>query len=160
LWLVDVGGYDARQISLVNMGMCALMTTAALFAGHASLVEGRRRAGWYAAVGAAAILCVGFGNLWIGIAGIILFGVPHAFYNTALQTWSADTFAEYGQGSVMALLSTIFCLANILMALLGAVLTLIDTRLVLVVGGVLAACASVALRRWSMRSTHRQLETP
>ena len=49
----------------------------------------------------------------------------------------------------MALLSTIFCLANILMALLGAVLTLIDTRLVLVVGGILAACASVALRRWS-----------
>jgi len=43
---------------------------------------------------------------------------------------------------------------------LGAVLTLIDTRLVLVVGGVLAAWASVALRRWSMRSTHRQLETP
>ncbi|MBD8632535.1 MFS transporter [Oxalobacteraceae sp. CFBP 8755] len=149
LWLVDVGGYDARQISLVNMGMCALMTTAALFAGHASLVEGRLRAGWYAAVGATAILCVGFGNLYIGIAGIVLFGVPHAFYNTALQTWSADTFAEYGQGSVMALLSTIFCLANILMALLGAVLTLIDTRLVLVVGGVLAACASVALRRWS-----------
>jgi DHA1 family tetracycline resistance protein-like MFS transporter len=86
--------------------------------------------------------------------------VPHAFYNTALQTWSADTFADYGQGSVMALLSTIFCLANILMALLGAVLTLIDTRLVLVVGGMLAAWASVALRRWSMRSTHRQLETP
>jgi len=40
LWLVDVGGYDARQISIVNMGMCALMTTAALFAGHASIVEG------------------------------------------------------------------------------------------------------------------------
>ena len=160
LWLVDVGGYDARQISLVNMGMCALMTTAALFAGHASLVEGRRRAAWYAAVGATAILCVGFGNLWIGIAGIVLFGVPHAFYNTALQTWAADEFAAHGQGSVMALLSTIFCLANILMALLGAVLTLIDTRLVLVVGGILAAWASVALRRWSMRSTHPQLETP
>jgi len=158
LWLVDVGGYDARQISIVNMGMCALMTTAALFAGHASIVEGRRRAGWYAAVGATAILCVGFGNLWIGIAGIILFGAPHAFYNTALQTWAADEFAAHGQGSVMALLSTIFCLANILMALLGAVLTLIDTRLVLIVGGVLAAWASVALRRWSARSAHPVLE--
>jgi len=58
----------------------------------------------------------------------------------------------------MALLSTIFCLANILMALAGAVLTLIDTRLVLVVGGLLAAWASVALRRWSARSPHPHLE--
>ncbi|WP_306391174.1 MFS transporter [Telluria beijingensis] len=160
LWLVDVGGYDARQIALVNMGMCALMTTAALFAGRASPVEGRLRAGWYAAVAATAILCVGFGNLWVGIAGILLFGAPHAFYNTALQTWAADEFALHGQGSVMALLSTIFCLANILMALAGSVLTLVDTRLVLVVGGLLAAWASVALRRWSVRSPHPHLESP
>lgn len=158
LWLVDVGGYDARQIAIVNMGMCALMTMAALFAGHASRVEGRLRAGWYAAAAAAAVLCVGFGNLWIGIAGILLFGAPHAFYNTALQTWAADEFASHGQGSVMALLSTIFCLANILMALAGAVLTLVDTRLVLVVGGLLAAWASVGLRRWSVRSPHPHLE--
>jgi MFS transporter, DHA1 family, tetracycline resistance protein len=158
LWLVDVGGYDARQIAIVNMGMCALMTMAALFAGHASRVEGRLRAGWYAAAAASAVLCVGFGNLWIGIAGILLFGAPHAFYNTALQTWAADEFAPHGQGSVMALLSTIFCLANILMALAGAVLTLVDTRLVLVVGGLLAAWASVALRRWSARSPHPHLE--
>ena len=152
LWLVDVGRYDARQIALVNMGMCALMTTAALFAGHASKVEGRLRAGWYAGVAATAVLCVGFGNLWIGIAGIMLFGVPHAFYNTALQTWAADEFTAHGQGAVMALLSTTFCLANILMALLGAVLTLVDTRLVLVVGGVLGVWASLGLRRWSARS--------
>ena len=158
LWLVDVGGYDARQIAIVNMGMCALMTMAALFAGHASRVEGRLRAGWYAAAAATAVLCVGFGNLWIGIAGILLFGAPHAFYNTALQTWAADEFAPHGQGSVMALLSTIFCLANILMALAGAVLTLVDTRLVLVVGGLLAVWASVGLRRWSARSPHPHLE--
>jgi DHA1 family tetracycline resistance protein-like MFS transporter len=36
LWLVDVGGYDVRRIAFVNMGMCALMTFAALFAGRAS----------------------------------------------------------------------------------------------------------------------------
>ena len=158
LWLVDVGGYDARQIAVVNMGMCALMTMAALFAGHASRVEGRLRAGWYAGMAATAVLCVGFGNLWIGIAGILLFGAPHAFYNTALQTWAADEFAPHGQGSVMALLSTIFCIANILMALAGAVLTLVDTRLVLIVGGLLAVWASVALRRWSARSPHPHLE--
>lgn len=158
LWLVDVGGYDARQIAMVNMGMCALMTGAALFAGHASRFEGRLRAGWYAGVAAIAVLCVAFGNLWIGIAAIVLFGAPHTFYNTALQTWAADEFAHHGHGSVMALLSTTFYLASILMALAGAVLALVDTRLVLVVGGLLAVWASLALRRWSARSRHARLE--
>ena len=158
LWLVDVGNYDARRIALVNMGMCALMTTAALFAGRASTLDGRQRAGWYAGAGALAILCVGFGNLWIGMAGIVLFGAPHAFYNTALQSWSADAFARHGQGAVMALLSTTFCVANIVMALAGGLLSLIDTRLILIAGGLSAAWASLALRRWRQRSAHPGLE--
>jgi len=158
LWLVDVGNYDARRIALVNMGMCALMTTAALFAGRASTLDGRQRAGWYAGAGALAILCVGFGNLWIGMAGIVLFGAPHAFYNTALQSWSADAFARHGQGAVMALLSTTFCVANIVMALAGGLLSLIDTRLILIAGGLSAAWASLALHRWRQRSAHPGLE--
>ena len=158
LWLVDVGNYDARRIALVNMGMCALMTTAALFAGRASTLDGRQRAGWYAGAGALAILCVGFGNLWVGMAGIVLFGAPHAFYNTALQSWSADAFARHGQGAVMALLSTTFCVANIVMALVGGLLSLIDTRLILIAGGLSAAWASIALHRWRQRSARPGLE--
>ncbi|MEW6023145.1 MAG: MFS transporter [Pseudomonadota bacterium] len=149
LWLVDIGGYDTRRIALVNMGMCALMTFAALFAGRASPMEPRRRASVQAACAATAILAVGFGSLWIGLAAIVLFGLPHAYYNATLQGWSADRFAEHGQGAVMGLLSTTFCLANIVMALVGGVLTLVDTRLVLVVGGLLAAWAALALHRWS-----------
>lgn len=158
LWLVDVGGYDARQIAIVNTGLCALMTTAALFAGRASRIDARLRAGWYAAAAATAVLAVGFGNLWVGIAGIVLFGAPHAFYSTALQAWSADAFADHGQGAVMALLSTTFCLANILVAGAGAVLALVDTRLVLVVGGLLSAWAAIALRRWSLNEHVSALE--
>ena len=152
LWLVDVGGYDTRRIAFVNMGMCALMTFAALFAGRASALEPRRRAGGQAALAATAILAVAFGSLELGLAGIVLFGLPHAYYNATLQGWAADRFAAHGQGAVMGLLSTTFCLANIVMALLGGVLTLVDTRLVLVLGGVLAAWAALALRQWSGRA--------
>jgi MFS family permease len=152
LWLVDIGRYDTRQIALVNMGMCALMTCAALFAGRASPREPRRRASGHAAIAAAAILAVGLGNLWVGIAAIVLFGLPHAYYNATVQGWSADQFAMHGQGAVMGLLSTTFCLANIVMALAGGVLTLIDTRLVLIVGGLLAAWAAMAMRNWSARA--------
>jgi len=159
LWLVDVGRYDTRQIAFVNMGMCALMTFAALFAGRASPLEPRRRASGQAALAAAAILAVGFGSLWVGLVGIVLFGLPHAYYNATLQGWSADQFAEHGQGAVMGLLSTTFCLANIVMALAGGVLTLVDTRLVLIVGGLLAAWAALALRQWSGRGVVLTVET-
>lgn len=155
LWLVDIGRYDTRQIALVNMGMCALMTCAALFAGRASSLEPRRRASRQAGIAAAAILAVGFGNLWVGLAAIVLFGLPHAYYNATLQGWAAEQFAEHGQGAVMGLLSTTFCLANIVMALAGGVLTLIDTRLVLIVGGLLAAWAALAMRNWSARAIAR-----
>ncbi|HAV37572.1 MAG TPA: MFS transporter, partial [Massilia sp.] len=107
--------------------------------GHAGLV-------------AAAILAVGLGNLWIGLAAIMLFGLPHAYYNATMQGWAADQFAAHGQGAVMGLISTTFCLANIVMALAGGVLTLLDTRLVLIVGGLLAAWAALAMRDWSGRA--------
>jgi MFS family permease len=152
LWLVDVGRYEVRQIAFVNMGMCALMTCAALFAGRASTTEPRRRASRQAGLAALAILAVGFGNLGVGLAAIVLFGLPHAYYNATVQGWAAEQFAGYGQGGVMGLLSTTFCLANIVMALAGGILALVDTRIVLVAGGAMAVWAALALRRWSGRA--------
>lgn len=151
-WLVKVGSYDAAGIAWVNMAMCGLMTCAALFAGRASALDARHRASIQAGAVALAILCVGLGSLWVGIAAIVAFGLPHAFYNATLQGWAADQFAGYGHGAVMGLLSTTFCLANIVMALAGAVLALVDVRLVLFAGAGLAGHAALAMRRWS-RST-------
>jgi DHA1 family tetracycline resistance protein-like MFS transporter len=52
----------------------------------------------------------------------------------------------------MGLLSTTFCLANILMAAAGAVLTLFDTRLVLLLGAAMTAWAATRMRVWSRMS--------
>jgi MFS family permease len=149
LWLVEVGHYGTRSIALVNVGMCALMTCSALFAGRRSRTEPLQRAAFLAGVVALAIASLGMGHLWIGLVGIMAFGLPHAFYNAVIQAWAADRFGGHGQGAVMGLLSTTFCLANILMAAAGAVLTLIDTRLVLMVGAVLTAWAATRMRAWS-----------
>jgi MFS family permease len=146
LWLVDVGRYDVRQIAFVNMGMCALMSFAALFAGRASSREPQHRASLQAGLAALAILTVGVGNLGAGLAAIVLFGLPHAYYDATVQGWAADRFAGFGQGALMGLLSATFCLANIVMALAGGVLALFDTRLVLIVGGAMAVWAAVGMR--------------
>lgn len=152
LWLVETGGYDAAGIALVNMLLCGTMTVTALFAGRAHALDARLRAGSHAGAVALALLCVGIGSLHVGMAAIILFGLPHAFYNATLQAWAAEQFAGHGQGAVMGLLSTTFCLAQILMALGGGLLALLDTRLVLVAGGLLAGWAALSMRRWSRQA--------
>ena len=51
----------------------------------------------------------------------------------------------------MGLLSTTFCLANILMALAGSVLTLIDTRLILLLGAAFTAWSAWRLQGWRVQ---------
>jgi MFS family permease len=149
LWLVEVGHYDTRAISLVNVVMCGMMTGSAMIAGRQNRDAPLRRAAFLAVAVALAISTLGVGSLWLGLAGIVAFGLPHAFYNALVQVWAADRFSDHGQGAVMGLLSTTFCLANILMAAAGAVLTLLDTRLVLLVGAGLTAWAALRMRAWS-----------
>lgn len=152
LWLVEVAGYNARGIAWTTAGLCALMTVTSLaFAGGPASIAPLRRAAWYAFGVAAAVALVAAGNFWVGMAAIILFGIPNAFYNAIMPGWCAERFGGYGQGAVMGLLSTIFCLANILMALAGAVLTLVDTRLVLLLGALLSAWAGWRLRGWGVQ---------
>ncbi|WP_051971474.1 MFS transporter [Massilia sp. 9096] len=149
LWLVEVGHYGTRAISLANVGMCGVMTASSLVAGRQNRDDPLRRAAWLAAVVALAIATLGTGKLWIGLVGIVAFGLPHAFYNAIVQVWAADRFSDHGQGAVMGLLSTTFCLANIVMAAVGAVLTLVDTRLVLVLGALMTAWSATRMRAWA-----------
>jgi predicted MFS family arabinose efflux permease len=129
--------------------MCGMMTGSAMIAGRQNRDAPLRRAAFLAVAVALAISTLGVGSLWLGLAGIVAFGMPHAFYNALVQVWAADRFSDHGQGAVMGLLSTTFCLANILMAAAGAVLTLLDTRLVLLVGAGLTAWAALRMRAWS-----------
>jgi DHA1 family tetracycline resistance protein-like MFS transporter len=102
---------------------------------------------------AASIALVGIGDAHIGLLMIIVFGITNAIYNAVMPAWCAERFGALGQGAVMGLLSTIFCLANILMALAGAVLTLIDTRLILFLGATLSAVAAFRIGRWNLALT-------
>ncbi|MDB5949371.1 MAG: transporter [Massilia sp.] len=145
LWLVEVPGVDARGIAWTTVGLCALMTLTSLaFAGRPSTIAPLRRAAWDA-FGVAA------GNVPLELLAIVLFGIPNAFYNAIMPGWCAQRFGGYGQGAVMGLLSTIFCIANILMALAGSVLTLIDTRLALLRGAALSAWAGWRLQGWRVK---------
>jgi len=158
LWLVEVPGYSAQGIAWTTAAMCAVMTTTTLFAGRAVPGEPLLRARRYAFVVAAVIALLAAGNAAIGIACIVLYGIPHAIYNAIVPNWCAERFgATHGQGAVMGLISTTFCLANIIMALAGAALTLIDTRLILLLGAALTAWSAWRMQAWH-HSMHARVE--
>lgn len=155
LWLVEVAHYGAPGIAWLTAALCGVMTLTSIFAGRPSAIAPLRRAAWNAFAVAAAVALVGLGNMWIGLAAIVLFGIPNAIYNAVVPGWCAERFGAFGQGAVMGLLSTTFCLANIVMALAGSVLTLIDTRLILLLGAVLAAWAGWRLQGWRVQMAGR-----
>ncbi|MGV7207297.1 MFS transporter [Oxalobacteraceae bacterium A2-2] len=151
LWLVEVPGYDARGIAWTTAAMCAVMTATTIVAGRPAPGAPLLRARRFATVTAAMIALLAAGNAWVGLAAIVLFGVPHSYYNAIVPNWCAERFGSHGQGAVMGLISTTFCLANILMALAGAVLTLVDTRLILLLGASLSAWSAWRMHRWHGR---------
>jgi DHA1 family tetracycline resistance protein-like MFS transporter len=151
LWLVEVARYEAPGIAWITAIMCAVMTLTSIVAGRPSTIAPLRRAAWNAFAVAIDVGLVSVGNMWLGLAAIVLFGVPNAIYNAVVPGWCAERFGSFGQGAVMGLLSTTFCLANIVMALAGSVLTLIDTRLILLLGALLAAWAGWRLQGWRVQ---------
>jgi len=155
LWLVEVPGYAARGIAWTTAAMCGVMILTTVFAGRASPPDPLLRARRLAFGTASVIALLAASNAWLGVAAIMLFGVPHACYNAIVPNWCAERFGSHGQGAVMGLISTTFCLANILMALAGSVLTLFDTRLILLLGAGLTAWSA-----WRMHSWRASMQTP
>lgn len=151
LWLVETGGYGATGIAWWTAALCAVMTLTGLVAGAPSAHAPLTRATWFACASAAMVALLAFGNVWIGLAAIVLFGIPNAYYNAVVPAWCAERFSGFGHGAVMGMLGTTFCVANILMALAGSVLTLFDTRLILLLGALLSAWAGWRLYGWRER---------
>jgi len=132
----------------MTAGLCALMSATSFFSGNKSSFQPLQRAAFHASFSALAIAALSIGHAQTGLIAIILFGIPNAYYNAILPAWSAERFGQHGQGAVMGLISVTFCLANIVMALAGSVLSLLDTRLILLLGACLSAWAAWQLLQW------------
>ncbi|MDO8654766.1 MAG: MFS transporter [Undibacterium sp.] len=151
LWLVEVVGYSTPGIAGMTAGLCGVMTVASLMAGRPNHVMPLQRVRFHAYCAAAAVSAVAIGNVWVGLAAIILFGFPNAFYNALLPSLCSERFGHHGQGAVMGLIFTTFCLANIIMALIGSVLILIDTRWILLLGAALSTWAAWRIGQWEKK---------
>jgi MFS family permease len=151
LWLVEFAGLRAEGIALVTALLCAVMSLSSSLADRLTRGTPLQRAALFALGAGTAFACVAAGSSAFGVAAIVTAGLPISLYNAVMPAYCADRFGHHGQGAVMGLLATIFCIANILVALFGSVLALLDTRLVLLAGATSATSAIVAawaLLRW------------
>lgn len=75
----------------------------------------------------------------------VAIGCAIAIGNSMVPTFLSTAFGHLGQGKVMGLQTSIFCIANFLIALLGGALTIISSTYTLLLGAVLVASAVIWL---------------
>jgi predicted MFS family arabinose efflux permease len=156
LWMLENLGFGSVGIAWVTAAQCAVMTAASVIAGK--LRQSRRplrRAGLLALCAALGLSALAVLPGQLGLAAIIGLGLPLALYNAVLPAWVSERFADYGQGRIMGLLSTIFCLANVLMALTGGVISMLSTRWIMGLGGMTCVIAALALLRLANQEAER-----
>jgi len=152
LWMVQQAGLDSRGIALVTAVQCGAMTAASLLAARiGSGPTPLRRAARFAVVAATGLLALSAAPSWLGLAIIPMLGVPLSFYNALMPAWMSERFAAYGQGRVMGLLTTVFCLSNTLIALIGGGLGMLSARWIMLLGGCTCLVAAIGFIRFARK---------
>lgn len=150
LWCVTEAGFGPQGIAWITAVQCAAMIAGTWLAGRLPALDHPLRTAALSALAGA----TGLGLLVVlpgtpGLATIALLGVPLAVYNAFMPAWVSSRFAHHGQGRVMGLLTTIFCFANVAVALAGGALALWNVRAVMALGAVCAGGAAFALWHWA-----------
>jgi MFS family permease len=148
VWLVEVTGYSARGIAWVTAALCFVMAAGSSLAGRPRQMPPLRLSALCAALAATCFAAVALAGPGLGLLAIIAAGLPISFYNALVQSEVARRFgAQHGQGAVMGLVSTVFCVSNIIASLLGSALAILDTRAIIGAGAALSALAAIGLAR-------------
>ncbi|WP_298441961.1 MFS transporter [uncultured Ferrimonas sp.] len=106
------------------------------------------------AIYAAALLAFTFWPSYYLIA-FVFCGASIALFNAMLPSYLSELGNDGGgQGQLMGLMTTTFCLGNVIMAIVGSLLALIDTRLALASSALLALLASYQFFIHHYRRSH------
>ena len=149
LWMLQNAHFGSRGIAIVTALQCGVMTLTSVLAGRFG-GSGRhplRRAAEFALAGASCLSLMAVLPGHLGIFVIMAMGFPTAMYNAVMPAWMSERFARHGQGRIMGLLSTIFCVSNVVVALTGGWIALLSTRWIMAFGGVAGVVAALLMLR-------------
>jgi MFS family permease len=150
LWLVERFQFSSVQIGwgtvsiTLAMIICSIYAVTAMENRYGAMGSTRRSS---LALGAAFLLLplVTLDTLY---PAFVACGAIIAVANGIFPAYMANRFEEHGLGRVQGLLTTNFCVANVLMALVGSIIALAGTGWALAFGGVLILAASGWLWNW------------
>jgi MFS family permease len=151
LWLVERFGFES-----VDIGWATVCITAAMILSSVYLVTGLETR--FTPLGtirlgsltlAAALLCLPLAGPLSLYGAFVFCGAVIAVTNGVFPAYMANRFEVHGLGRVQGLLTTNFCVANVIAAITGSVIALAGTGWSLFSGGVLCLLASLWL--WSRR---------
>ena len=130
VWLVERLGYDSQQIAWMTVVITAFMI-------FSSLIVASRLIGFVGQFNSliGSVLILSFSTLALTFSSenivyslFALMGISIAINNAVTPTYMSDRFGHFGQGKVMGLQTSLFFLANVVMAILGSLISMLSVN--------------------------------
>ena len=153
LWLVETQQFSGYEIGLITAALCVVMT----FVSAIVMTKFGNRVDPLPAAVLAALVFSGCLALLPWLEGapswvwLILCGLPIPMVSAWFQVYCTATFAHFGNGRVMGLLTLLMCAGNLVIALVGALIAMAGAQYTLWLGAIFAAIAA-----WLLRYENRQ----
>lgn len=153
VWLVDKQDFDSLGIGLATTNMTIFMTLASLFVvtkvqSKFGLINPMTNLIWMLA------LAMAITPFTDGISTQVLFaltGIVIATFNGLMPVYVSDSQEGKGNGAIMGLLTMTFCIANVIAAVIGGPLLLLDSIWPLFVSAGFFLVAMVLFYYWFAR---------
>jgi predicted MFS family arabinose efflux permease len=141
VWFVDE--YQASSTTIANatvMLTVAMITISSLVIARLNNVYGEIKLMISGSFVLALLLAIQpFLNLFQTSIIFVFIGASIAIANSMIPTYLSKYFGHLGEGKVMGLQVTIFCITNVIIAVIGGPLTILNSKLVLLLGSALIA---------------------
>lgn len=160
VWLVDKQNFDSLGIGLATTNMTIFMTLASLFVvtkvqAKFGLVNPMTNLMWMLALNMALT------PFTDGISTQILFavtGIVIATFNGLMPVYVSDSQEGKGNGAIMGLLTMTFCIANVVAAVIGGPLLLLDSVWPLFVSAGFFLFAMMLFYNWFVKKESNKIE--
>lgn len=157
VWFVDEFSATPQTIATCTIFLTAAMiTVSSFFVPKIQSSWGEVKA---MLIGATCLAVLLFIQPFVGMTEIrwifVAIGCAIAVGNSMVPTFLSTAFGHLGQGKVMGLQTSTFCIANFIIAVIGGPLTIISSKYTLLLGGVLVLSAVCLL--WYQRHSQNAL---
>lgn len=156
IWLVEEFNFSGPFIGIIT----AVLTTSMIISSVYFITRLNQK---YGLINASITAMFGFAllmlmhyffNASISWPVYVLIGILIAVYNAMLPIFASEKFSNVSQGKLMGLITTTFSLSNVIMAIVGSVISLYGSVYSIMFGGILMVVAIILLTIFRKQHVH------